>query len=346
MQSVARGFPLLLKMSTRATRASRRLSDRAAAASPSAPSEPVSKSKKAAPKQHKRAAEAELEESLDGRPDSELMPPPATPPAKRPRKSRKEDPNEPPTPTPERAKLMHQPASPAPAKKKAKAAAGRPVDADDIPVDRPADPNATNAPLATPGGTRHTAYSKQSPPPSYVPAPRTDTAHLLTTACEHLCKVDPRMRILIDAHPCPLFTPEALAEPVDPFRSLVSGILAQQVSGAAAASIKRKFVALFNKDIDDAAHHHFPTPKQVVGSDLVTLRTAGLSQRKAEYIYGLAEKFVAGELSTEILLKADWDEVLEKLTAVRGLGIWSVEMFGCFALKRMDIFSTGDLGVQ
>lgn len=94
------------------------------------------------------------------------------------------------------------------------------------------------------------------------------------------------------------------------------------------------------------APHVFPSPSQVAATDLTTLRTAGLSQRKAEYIQGLAEKFVSGELSTEMLLKAEYEEVLEKLIAVRGLGKWSVEMFACFGLKRMDVFSTGDLGVQ
>ena len=51
-------------------------------------------------------------------------------------------------------------------------------------------------------------------------------------------------------------------------------------------------------------------------------------------------------LSAATLINASDEEVLEKLTAVRGLGKWSVEMFACFGLKRMDIFSTGDLGVQ
>ncbi|KLJ06037.1 DNA-3-methyladenine glycosylase II [Blastomyces silverae] len=90
----------------------------------------------------------------------------------------------------------------------------------------------------------------------------------------------------------------------------------------------------------------FPTPAQVAKCDIATLRTAGLSQRKAEYIQGLAEKFASGELSARMLLQASDEEVLEKLIAVRGLGKWSVEMFSCFGLKRMDVFSTGDLGVQ
>lgn len=92
--------------------------------------------------------------------------------------------------------------------------------------------------------------------------------------------------------------------------------------------------------------HIFPHPSKVASTDLVTLRTAGLSQRKAEYIQGLAEKFANGELSAEMLVKAAYEEVFEKLIAVRGLGKWSVEMFACFGLKRMDVFSTGDLGVQ
>ncbi len=61
---------------------------------------------------------------------------------------------------------------------------------------------------------------------------------------------------------------------------------------------------------------------------------------------GLAEKFASGELAAQMLADAPYEEVVETLTAVRGLGRWSVEMFACFALKRMDVFSLGDLGVQ
>lgn len=94
------------------------------------------------------------------------------------------------------------------------------------------------------------------------------------------------------------------------------------------------------------AEDYFPTPEEIVKCEIATLRTAGLSQRKAEYIQGLAEKFAGGELSARMLLNASDEELLEKLTAVRGLGRWSVEMFACFTLKRTDVFSTGDLGVQ
>ena len=60
----------------------------------------------------------------------------------------------------------------------------------------------------------------------------------------------------------------------------------------------------------------------------------------------LAEKFASGELSAKVLIDATYEDLVEKLIAVRGLGLWSVEMFACFTLKRMDVFSTGDLGVQ
>lgn len=84
----------------------------------------------------------------------------------------------------------------------------------------------------------------------------------------------------------------------------------------------------------------------MAGCEVLFLRQAGLSGRKAEYIKGLAERFVGGELSARMLVEAPYEEVLEQLLAVRGLGRWSVEMFACFGLKRMDVFSVGDLGVQ
>lgn len=153
------------------------------------------------------------------------------------------------------------------------------------------------------------------------------------------------MKPLIDAHPCRIFSPEGLAEEIDPFESLCSGIISQQVSGAAARSIKAKFVGLFNSD-EEKEKHRFPHPSAVASTPIEKLRTAGLSQRKAEYVKGLAEKFVSGELTTQFLADAPYEEIEKKLIAVRGLGKWSVEMFACFGLKRMDVFSLGDLGVQ
>ncbi|EHA20406.1 3-methyladenine DNA glycosidase, partial [Aspergillus niger ATCC 1015] len=222
------------------------------------------------------------------------------------------------------------------------------------PLDRPVEPHHTNATLLTPHGSSLVAYppgtdADASPSKTGRPRPTATTGTLLEKAAAHLIATDPRLESLIREQPCPLFTPEGLAEEIDPFRSLVSSIIGQQVSGAAAKSIKDKFVALFktnNKDEDGTRPSFFPTPEEIIKMDISTLRTAGLSQRKAEYIHGLSEKFANGELSARMLLNASDEELVEKLTAVRGLGKWSVEMFACFALKRIDVFSTGDLGVQ
>ena len=224
-----------------------------------------------------------------------------------------------------------------------------------MPAERPAEPHRTNATLKTPSGSRLVPYSKEivdsSPIKGGLPQPTTTTGQLLEQACSHLISVDPRLKPLIEKHHCRVFSPEGLAEEVEPFESLCSGIMSQQVSGAAAKSIKNKFIGLFNQNTTEeesitSPPRAFPKPGQVVSCSIPFLRTAGLSERKAEYIKGLAEKFNSGELSAKMLIKASDEEVLEKLVAVRGLGRWSVEMFACFGLKRMDVLSTGDLGVQ
>ncbi|KAJ5474961.1 hypothetical protein N7539_006090 [Penicillium diatomitis] len=222
------------------------------------------------------------------------------------------------------------------------------------PLDRPVDPHRTNVTLLTPYGSTVNAYPTNaedtSPSKTGLPPPTATTGTLIEQAVAHLIATDPRLQPMIEQHPCPLFTPERLAEQIDPFNSLVSSIIGQQVSGAAAKSIRNKFLALFNISGDvegePVPRSRFPTPQQVAQCDIPSLRSAGLSQRKAEYIQGLAEKFANGELSAAMLARASDEELVEKLTAVRGLGRWSVEMFACFALKRIDVFSTGDLGVQ
>lgn len=198
----------------------------------------------------------------------------------------------------------------------------------------------TNAQLQTPRGSRIVGRPREDVEPSAT------TDNILSKACAHLIAVDPKLKPVIEAHHCRIFSPEGLAEPIEPFRSLVSGICGQQVSGAAASSIKNKFVALFNADAAPGAPHAWPTPERVAATDLAVLRTAGLSQRKAEYVQGLARKFATGELTARMLAEASDEEVMATLTAVRGLGRWSAEMFACFALKRLDILSTGDLAVQ
>ncbi|KAI9653725.1 MAG: 3-methyladenine DNA glycosylase [Trizodia sp. TS-e1964] len=235
---------------------------------------------------------------------------------------------------------------------------------------RLAEPNATIAPLISPETSRVLTYSNglAISPASKLGQTTATTGLILEEAYLHLKKMDRPEGLIakaIDKFPCALFDEKGLSEPIDPWESLVSGIIGQQVSGAAASSIKKKFIALFNNaqspggdpssnedeiekgnEIDDDRPQTFPRPTIVTQTPIDTLRKAGLSQRKAEYIKGLASNFASNDLTTEFLVRAPYEEILEKLTAVRGLGKWSVEMFACFALKRIDIFSTGDLGVQ
>lgn len=106
---------------------------------------------------------------------------------------------------------------------------------DQLKSDRPAEPHRTNATLKTPGGSRLVPYSKEivesSPVKGGLPQPTTTTEQLLEQACSHLITVDPRLKPLIEKHHCRVFSPEGLAEEVEPFESLCSGIMSQQVSG-------------------------------------------------------------------------------------------------------------------
>jgi DNA-3-methyladenine glycosylase II len=160
-------------------------------------------------------------------------------------------------------------------------------------ITRLADPNTTNATLLSPETSRVVSSKDiDSLSPSKRPAVKTTTENLLEEGNKHLISVDKRMQALVDQHHCHCFSPEGLAEEIDPFESLVSGIISQQVSGAAAKAIKARFIALFYPEQENedgvpsvgavAARKRFPHPSQVTSLSVDTLRTAGLSQRKAE----------------------------------------------------------------
>ncbi|KAI6125793.1 DNA glycosylase [Pisolithus croceorrhizus] len=167
----------------------------------------------------------------------------------------------------------------------------------------------------------------------------------------HLIGVDSRFAELFERLKCKPF--EHLDQ-VHPFRSLVQSILAQQVSWLAARSITHKFIRLYDPSLPEkptdlnvkSPQSFFPTPHQVANTDIVTLRSAGLSTRKAEYVKDLAMRFADGRLSMTKLLNADDEELVQMLTEVRGIGKWTVDMFAIFTLRRPNILPVGDLGVQ
>lgn len=125
-----------------------------------------------------------------------------------------------------------------------------------------------------------------------------------------------------------------------PFESLVNAIVHQQLSGKAAGTIMGRFRALFDRD-------DFPSPPDVLRKSPEILRSAGLSRAKADYIIGLAQSTEAGLVpSLEQCDRMEDAEIVEKLTAVKGVGLWTVEMLLIFNLGRPDILPVHDLGVR
>lgn len=125
----------------------------------------------------------------------------------------------------------------------------------------------------------------------------------------------------------------------NPFQALIRSIIHQQVSGAAAETIRKRFVALFPKG-------KFPTPQMVREMPLSKMRAAGLSGQKSSYIKDLAEKFSDGTINRRMLSKMTSDELVEHLVQVKGIGVWTVHMFLIFTLNRPDVLPTGDLGIR
>ena len=149
-----------------------------------------------------------------------------------------------------------------------------------------------------------------------------------------ILKRDKRFAPLIKKHGLP-----DLVRGKNPFQALVRSIIHQQVSGAAAETIHGRFVALFSKG-------KFPTPEMVRVMPLAKMRAAGLSGQKASYIKDLAEKFSDGTIRHRSLHKMESAALVEHLTQVKGIGVWTVHMFLIFTLNRPDVLPTGDLGIR
>lgn len=150
-------------------------------------------------------------------------------------------------------------------------------------------------------------------------------------ATRALSRKDPVMAALIRAHP-----QASLFSRGDPFQTLFRSIVGQQISVKAADSIWARICA------GVAAM----TPEAVYTQEIDDLRSYGLSQRKAEYARDLAAHFVHGRIHAR-----DWPDmpdeaVIAELTAVRGIGRWTAEMFLIFNLMRPDVFPVDDIGLQ
>jgi len=148
----------------------------------------------------------------------------------------------------------------------------------------------------------------------------------------HLSK-DPTLKPLIDQ----VVLKERTAHKTV-YEALIRAIVFQQLSGKAASSIHRRFLALFEDN--------FPHPTRIQSLSLEELRAAGLSRQKSGYVKNVADFFLANNL-----LDKDWstetdDAIINQLTQIKGVGQWTVEMILMFTLKRMDVLPLDDLVIK
>jgi len=147
----------------------------------------------------------------------------------------------------------------------------------------------------------------------------------------HLQKTDPIMRDVIRRT-----GPFTLNLRHDRFHALVQSIVSQQISGKAALSIWKKL-----RTIADPL-----TAERVRTLSWAELRAAGLSQQKVHYIIDLSTHVSEGRLKLGRLGRLSDDAVIEALVEIRGIGVWTAQMFLIFSLGRLDVFPHADLGVR
>lgn len=151
-------------------------------------------------------------------------------------------------------------------------------------------------------------------------------------AVTHLKKSDPILRkIITGIGPCRMqFSPPE-------FHSLAEAIIYQQLNGKAAETIFNRFAALAGEPL---------MPEGILKLSDEQMRGVGLSKQKSSYLKDLAEKTASGLLDFARLSELSDDEVIEHLTQVKGIGVWTAHMFLMFSLKRENVLPTGDFGVR
>jgi DNA-3-methyladenine glycosylase II len=194
-----------------------------------------------------------------------------------------------------------------------------------------------------------------SPHTARTQAPPYDVAEAIAA----LSAADPKLaRLIATVGPCTM----RIAGKQPPFEALTESIIYQQVHGKAAAAIHAKLLRSFS----DLAHKHFdknsgfliqdprepvqhrhPTPQELLDAPNEQLRSAGLSANKALALRDLAAKTLDGTVPTMAKIRKMSDEaIIEHLTQVRGIGVWTVQMMLIFRLGRPNVFPTSDYGVR
>ncbi len=146
-------------------------------------------------------------------------------------------------------------------------------------------------------------------------------------------KKDERLAPVIARYPKPL-----IGNGGDTFSALCRSIIYQQLSGKAAGTIHERFLLLFPKKK--------PTPKLLLKHEREVLRNAGLSNQKTDYLYDLSRKFAEGFITPDKFPEMTDEEIREHLVAVKGIGVWTADMFLMFTLGRLNVLPTLDLGIK
>jgi DNA-3-methyladenine glycosylase II len=160
-----------------------------------------------------------------------------------------------------------------------------------------------------------------------------DIAGEIERGMRHLRKADPILREVIQRA-----GPFQLKLRHDRFHALVFSILAQQISGSAARSIRKKLEASLEPE--------GITAEQIRALRVEDLRKVGLSRQKATYILDLAQRVHCGELQLNRMGRLSDESVIEALVKVKGIGVWTAQMFLIFSLGRLDVFPHTDLGIR
>ena len=154
-------------------------------------------------------------------------------------------------------------------------------------------------------------------------------------AAKILAELDPVLRRLVDEAGLPRFGVRSETH----FGTLVRAIVYQQLAGAAAAAIHGRLIAAMNGEV---------TPELLLSLSDETLRSVGLSRAKVASLRDLAAKVLDGTVILEPrrLGRVSNEDLIARLSSVRGIGKWTAEMFMIFQLRRLDVWPTGDLGIR
>lgn len=156
---------------------------------------------------------------------------------------------------------------------------------------------------------------------------------LNTKEARHHLSKDVKMRPLIQ-----VLQPLDLPPSGNVFNELVKAILYQQISYKAADSIFKRFIELMGKENY--------TPSELLSVNFEALRSSGFSGRKAQYVHNISAYFQENDLFEQDWSQLSDEDIIKRLSEIKGVGTWTVQMILMFQLCRPDVFPSGDLGVQ